>query len=95
MKNKSFYNWIVTLFILSFPISLFADDDIDPHPTDDDPLPGAPIDTALIYLIIMPSSNQFIDYSLLTYSVCIYCIKLCVKKIKHNKKHECIRNEKT
>ncbi|UPQ80035.1 hypothetical protein M0M57_04165 [Flavobacterium azooxidireducens] len=53
MKNKSFYNWIVTLFILSFPISLFADDDIDPHPTDDDPLPGAPIDTALIYLIII------------------------------------------
>ncbi len=53
MKNKTIRNWMLTLFILSYPISLFADDDIDPHPSDDDPLPGAPIDTALIYLIII------------------------------------------
>ena len=53
MSNK-----IVTLtytFILFFAYhaSLFAQDDIDPHPADDDPPPGAPIDAALIYLMIM------------------------------------------
>lgn len=52
MSNKIVTLTYTFILFIGYHASLFAQDDIDPHPVDDDPVPGAPIDTALIYLMI-------------------------------------------
>lgn len=53
MTSKlKYHSLMLILFLMSIPANLFAQDDIDPHPADDDPLPNTPIDTELIYLFL-------------------------------------------
>lgn len=48
LRNKIIYTLI---FTIALPMIALADD-IDPHPADDDPMPAAPIDSAIGILII-------------------------------------------
>ncbi|MDX9790600.1 MAG: hypothetical protein RBT61_07210 [Candidatus Kapabacteria bacterium] len=53
MTNKlKYHSMMLVLFVMSLPLNLMAQDDIDPHPADDDPTPATPIDSELIYLLI-------------------------------------------
>ena len=52
--KESLLKYIATIvFIIGFSTTAFAQGDIDPHPADDDPIPGAPFDMKLLIVIMI------------------------------------------